>query len=395
MLTPVVLPDAVYGSDHAEGCPNWTECEGKVIDRGSLTDLNDTTSAATAWMTDHFTEAFQYLDLGKSRKITHMGYRSGDAGWIWKLDISSSEDGKSYQAVPGLQGLNLNQKWGNQSLNVATPFSARYLKLRYHTDGKKQSIMRMPAGFSVYDGIADEKTEIPQVGKVVFKGSLDLQLKAGETRTLEISKGQSLPTGAYAVFAKAGSAVVNGNHFVMPPVLEKLSPDSPFGMNVGSAMYAKLNRRLGVSWLRMENWAWDIFNPSAGHFAFDGSVEPWHFDQEKYARELHASGFQLLPYMNAHPQMGLQRNCQPQSGRSLSSQRPGRFRQGGFPTRRPFRRHHPIRRTCGNHRQEVGLGTAEHLRTLERTGSARPRLGRLGGHRRAVLPDVPARRMRR
>lgn len=318
MLTPVTLPDPVYGSDHALGCLNWTDVEGKVIDKGSLTDNNDTTSAATPWATDHFTEAFQYIDLGQLRKITHMAYRSGDAGWIWKLQISASEDGKTYTAVAGLQDLNLNQKWGAQAIDVPTPFSARYLKLRYHTDGKKQSIIRMPAGFSVFDGVADEKTEIPQLGPEVIKGHLDVQLAPGEVRKVDISQGQSLATGAYAVLAKLGTCVAYGNHFVMPPVIDKLSPDSPFGVNVGSTTFAKQNRRLGVSWVRMENWAWDIFNPMPDYFAFDGSVEPWKFNQDAYVQVMRDSGFQVLPYVMRTPKWA-------SSGVDKQPDRPGAY----------------------------------------------------------------------
>lgn len=69
-------PDPVYGSDHALGAKSWTTLNGKVIERGSLTDGLDYTEAGTEWSNDGLLESFQYVDLGQARRITRMIYRS-------------------------------------------------------------------------------------------------------------------------------------------------------------------------------------------------------------------------------------------------------------------------------------------------------------------------------
>jgi len=51
-----------------------------------------------------------------------MGWRSGDANWLWKVDVFSSLDGKEYAPVPALQGVNMHQKWGDQFFPAFKPF---------------------------------------------------------------------------------------------------------------------------------------------------------------------------------------------------------------------------------------------------------------------------------
>ncbi|MBN1418520.1 MAG: hypothetical protein JXP34_07055, partial [Planctomycetes bacterium] len=104
-LFPLPPPDSVHGSDHALGARSWTEADGKVIEEGSLTDGKDWTSAETDWIRDHFEEAFQSIDLGRVRRITHMTWQSGDANWVAKVDVSASIDGGSFAPVPSLQGV--------------------------------------------------------------------------------------------------------------------------------------------------------------------------------------------------------------------------------------------------------------------------------------------------
>ena len=118
-MDPAEAPDPVHGSDHAAGAPSRTEVEGKVVEEGSLTDRREWTGGETTWRTDHWTVAFQFVDLGRERNITHLAFTSGDANWTWKLDVSASRDGKTYEPVPSLQGIDLHQKWGRVRVPVA------------------------------------------------------------------------------------------------------------------------------------------------------------------------------------------------------------------------------------------------------------------------------------
>ena len=113
-LIQLIAADPEYGTDHARGAKSWTECEGKKIEEGSLTDGSDLTSAGTDYRSKYFTEAFQYVDLGSERRITHLRYTSGDSNWYWNVDFSTSVDGKEYKPVTGLQNLGLASEMGPQ-----------------------------------------------------------------------------------------------------------------------------------------------------------------------------------------------------------------------------------------------------------------------------------------
>ena len=116
-------PNPLYGADRALGARSWTEADGKIVEEGSLTDGKDYTDAGTPYITDHFSEAFQYVDLGRPRKIVHIDYLSGDANHAGKADVAVSLDGKSYTAVPELQGFEMYKRWGVQGHFAVTDAS--------------------------------------------------------------------------------------------------------------------------------------------------------------------------------------------------------------------------------------------------------------------------------
>ena len=165
-------PDPIRGSDHALGAQSWTEVGGETVERGSLTDGRDWTSVRPDFGPQKGTEAWQFVDLGKTRRITNLGTIAGDANWVWNVDISASADGKTYAPVDGLQNLDLHKKWGAQTVPVATPFEARFLRLRYHKNGEKVNNFAMFSALSVFDGVADENWELPKVGQEVARGTI-------------------------------------------------------------------------------------------------------------------------------------------------------------------------------------------------------------------------------
>jgi len=300
-MDPAEAPDPVHGSDHAAGAPSRTEVEGKVVEEGSLTDRREWTGGETTWRTDHWTVAFQFVDLGRERNITHLAFTSGDANWTWKLDVSASRDGKTYEPVPSLQGIDLHQKWGRVRVPVAGPFAARHLKLRYHLDGKKTSVLRMPAEVFVYDGTADETVAVPQTGRQVATGSLKVELPARSTKSVALGDDTRLPSGAYFVAAKVttGSDVrwLYGRGFVFPEGGPAPSPASRFGLNTSDVELAPLHKRLGIGWVRFENMKWPMASPRAGEYAYDGSVGPWHVPHDKIMEAYRAQGLSVLPYL--------------------------------------------------------------------------------------------------
>ncbi len=165
-------PDPVYGCDRALGAKSWTVADGQIIEHGSLTDGKKWTFAETPQIGHHWTEAYQYIDLGTVRKITRMTWDSGDAGRLINVDISGSEDGNAYFPIPSLQNFDLLRKWGVNVFPLTGPFDARFVRFRYYKDGPKLNGIRMPEEISIYDGVNNHDLEIPRVGRVVTTGQL-------------------------------------------------------------------------------------------------------------------------------------------------------------------------------------------------------------------------------
>jgi len=191
------LPDPVFGSDHAAGSKSWLVVDGEIVDEPGSTDGKPWTSATTPWQREHYTEAFQFVDLGQVRKIRKMTWLSGDANHSWFVDVFASDDGETFAAVPGLSGVDHFKKWGWRDFPVEKPFKARVLKFRYRTAGKKEDIIRFPTELGIYDGVADEVVGLPDVGPPVEEGTLLMEVPPHSfaVRLLEFQK--PLDAGAY------------------------------------------------------------------------------------------------------------------------------------------------------------------------------------------------------
>lgn len=297
-------PDPVYGSDHALGVRSWTVADGKTIEENSLTDGKEWTSASTEWRTKHWEEVFQFVDLGRSRHVIRIDWLSGDANWVAKVDVSASADGKSYTPVPSLQNVEVYKKRGRQTMPLKEPFDARFLRLRYHDDaGKKADVIRMPGALSVYDGVGDESFELPNVGPAVLKGTQRVELAPGANEAVSIGNDgkTSLSSGAYFLVAKVASPgrteLLYRNLLVLPEPLSTVSQSSRFGLNVSDPSLVSINRRLGVGWVRFENFKWPMVSPRRGEFRFDGSVGPWLVNHDVIIGEYSAAGITVLPFL--------------------------------------------------------------------------------------------------
>src|SRR5690606_37515497 len=143
-------------SDHAQGQPSWLLIDGEKVEDDALTDSDTSTGYGSPYRKGHYDEGVHVIDLGQAREIKRMAYLSGDANWVFKVDISASDDGENFEPVEGMQGLDFHKKWGRQVIEVEKPFSARYLRLRYHNEGEKMDVVRTPVAFFVYDGTEDE-----------------------------------------------------------------------------------------------------------------------------------------------------------------------------------------------------------------------------------------------
>lgn len=291
-------PDPNHGSDHAVGVKSWTEANGEKIEEGSLTDNKDWTHASLAW--GKHKEAIQYLDLGQERTISRLSYLPGDANWAWKVELSASSDGKTYQPVPSLAEVDMHSKWGQQHLTPAQPFKARYLRFRHHNAGQEVNQISMPMTLSVYDGVADEKWEMPAAGETLAKGTLSQSIAARSFGTIDIKGDKPLSPGAYLIAAKvqdgARTQMLYRHFMVMPAALPSIA-DSRFGLNTSNYLLAPLHRRLGIGWVRFENMKWPMISPEPNVYRFDGTVKPWVVPHDVIMNAYNAQGLEVLPFL--------------------------------------------------------------------------------------------------
>ena len=294
-------PDPHFGSDHALGARSWTEADGKAIEEGSLTDGKDYTDAETPWVRDHFSEALQYVDLGQTRKITRISYLSGDANHSWKLDVAASPDGVAYTPIPELQGIDTFKKWGTVVLPLRGPVETRYLRLRHHHDGAKESIIRMPCRLSVYDGADDESWDLPNVGEIVGERRTVVEIGGRASEVVDLTVDRPLEPGAYLLAARleCGQWRQLAYHrlLVLPKALEKVTAESRFGINGANGDFAPLIRRLGVGWVRFENLKWPFVSPEPGVYRFDGTVKPWVVNHDAIFKAYANAGLNVLPFL--------------------------------------------------------------------------------------------------
>ena len=237
------LADPVFGSDHAAGSKSWLVVDGEILDEPRSTDGKPWTSASTPWQREHFTEAFQLVDLGQVREIRKMTWLSGDANHAWFVDVFASEDGETFAAVPGLNGVNHFQKWGWHDFPLETPFKARLIKFRYRTDGKRQDIIRFPSELGVYDGVADEVIKLPEVGPLVAEGmlSMDVPPHAFAVQSLGFDKplDAALSAGNIGGGARPGPAVLSPCLRALKEQPDLIGRDSRLGLNAADSSWRR------------------------------------------------------------------------------------------------------------------------------------------------------------
>ena len=300
-LSDAATPDPVWGSDLARGARDWTEYNGKRVAESTLTDGDEHSAAELPWGAG-YTEAFQFIDLGAAHKITHLSYVAGDANWVRKLDIAASVDGKDYQPVAGLQGLDIQGKWANQQIAVPQPFEARFIRLRYHDDGKSINQIRMPSSFSAYDGVADEDWKWAQTGEEVARGTQKTTIPAHDFAPVALQSDKPLAPGAYRLnvkFVANGQTQLSARSILVMPA-PIASPNERLGFNTAEVKYAPLLKRLGIGWVRFENLKWPMVSPAPGQFKFDG-VAPWNVPHDEVFETYRKNDINVLPFLFLTP----------------------------------------------------------------------------------------------
>ncbi len=99
--------------------------------------------------------------------MTHLAYSSGDANWVWKVDVAASLDGDAIRACcPRHRNVDILRSGAAGRCRRLVAGAGEYLRLR-HYDGRRHDVIRMRRGGPVYDGVADETWDVPATGRTI------------------------------------------------------------------------------------------------------------------------------------------------------------------------------------------------------------------------------------
>lgn len=305
-LTDLDLPDGDLGRDHATLASSVTLVDGEQIGTNTLTDANSHTAAGTGYSGQKkWATADQIITLDKTRTITAMKWDSGDANWVAKVNVLASLDGKNFKPVAELQNLDFYKKWGTHAFPIQTPFQARYLKLHYHDNGQKANAIRMPSSLMIYDGMADENTDIPVTGQRIATVEKSVQVPALGYQVLTIPLDKPLVTGSYVLVSRVtdGQRVtLAGQEIFCEPTPLAPKPESQFGLNASRWSLASEHANLGIGWVRFENFKWPMVSPKANTYSFSPGPAPWNLDIDDAMQTYTDAGLSILPMMFLTPQ---------------------------------------------------------------------------------------------
>ncbi|MEI6167106.1 MAG: hypothetical protein WCS52_07915 [bacterium] len=298
-------PDPVLGFDHALGCVNTFTVDGEEKGPAKLCDGDDNSCVEAPWGSG-YKEATALIDLGVSRNISAVHYVAGDANWIWKADVLTSVDGVTFTPVAVLQRFDIHKKWNQQVLPwPAQPVPARWLKFRFHNDGKETNCIRLPVSVMVYDGAANDRLEVPHTGEQIAEGNGSATLPPHDFAEVMLTGTVPVPPGAYLLGLDAevgGRKEVRWTPYLVRPATEAdTAQTGRFGINASDVALATEMRRCGFGWVRFENAKWQMFCTAKDKYAFDGSVDPWNVDQNKIYSTYQGLGMKVLPYVFQPP----------------------------------------------------------------------------------------------
>lgn len=315
-----VPPDPVLGYDHASGSPSKVSIDGKDSGDPLLTDNNDYTSFETPWGKG-YREAVVDIDLGQVRSILGIQWLAADANWIWFTDLSVSVDGEKYAPVESIQHFQMHKKWGQNAFPWSKTVEARQLRFRFYKDNESVNVIRLPAGIMVYDGIENDRINIPKAGDTMASGSKSTKVAANEKKAIELPRPASLKPGSYLLTRTEtiGNATRHNweQLLVKPTDAVDHARTKRFGINSSEIRLADSMAECGFGWVRFENAKWQMYCNAPDHFAFDGSIPPWHVNQDEIYQGYQSRGMFVLPYVFQPPEWATS------AGREITQNRAG------------------------------------------------------------------------
>lgn len=304
-MTEAVPPHPTLGYDHAVGTRSKVTVDGRDYGNSRLTDDDEYSSFETPWGKG-YREAIVDVDLYQARLIRSLQWLAADANWIWFADLSTSIDGITFTPVKSVQHFEMHKKWGRNSFPLTEVIDAQYLRFRFYKDNETTNVIRLPSTLMVFDGIENDPVTTPTAGKTLATGTASCSIAAGDLASFSLTLSEPLKPGSYLLIWKES----RGNRsrksweqiLVKPADAVDHAKTKRFGINASTPRYADSMADCGFGWVRFENGKWQMFCDAPNHYGFDGSIPPWHVDQDQIYDGYQRHGMSVLPYVFQTPE---------------------------------------------------------------------------------------------
>jgi len=298
-------PDPTLGYDHAVGVKTKVTVDGRDYGDSRLTDDSEYTAFETPWAKG-YREAIVDVDLDHPRLIRSLQWQAADANWIWFTDLSTSIDGTTFTPVKSVQHFEMHKKWGRNSFPLPTVIDARYLRFRFYKDNETTNVIRLPSTLLVFDGIENDHVTIPTPGQTLATGTASCSIAAGDLASLNLTQSEPLKPGSYLLVWTESSGNTRRTSWeqilIKPADAVVMAKTKRFGINASTPRYADSMADCGFGWVRFENGKWQMFCDAPNHFGFDGSIPPWHVNQDEIYDGYQRHGMSVLPYVFQTPE---------------------------------------------------------------------------------------------
>ncbi len=295
--------DPKLGYDLAVGAPSKIMIDGTDCGDSLVTDGDDLSSFESPWTNGH-REAVLTIDLQSTCTIQAMRWIASDANWIWNADVDFSLDGAYYQPISSLQEFDMHKRWSVNDFPLAIPLQARWLRFRLYNPNGTMNIVRLPKSIQIFDGAENDSIRLPAFGPLLQQGIIATDVDSDSiNKELRL---ESLGSGSYIATWKTfnePSTKLHWKHVWVPP-RDQVDKDKTrrFGINSSDPKLAKSMSDCGFGWVRFENAKWIMSSTGPDDYAFDGSIGPWHVNQDAIYESYHQLDMKVLPYIFQTPE---------------------------------------------------------------------------------------------
>lgn len=305
------LPDPVHGSNLAAGKPAWIVYDGEKQEAIESNDDKKWTGIEIPYQKAHYTKVSHIIDLGEVRPIQHLRWLAGNANAAWIVNVLTSLDGENYEPVKELQGVNEHKRWGMNEFPDFAPVKARWLKFDHLTDGEKKNRIALPVEVLLYDGVADEPVEIPDVGETLEEGTLTVKVP-GKSFVFQPLELKPVADGGvyywgFDLQADGFRELIGRNIFTALTYDPKLQgKDARIAINSSRIELVKELQTLGIPWVRFENGKWPFVSTGPDSYQFNPGAKPWNLNFDQIFGAYKEHGIDVLSYMFLIPEWASQ-----------------------------------------------------------------------------------------